>query len=173
MRKARKIYIEPEYDLRTAANLDVIAEMLGIQLKEIKRWRAEGLISYPATKEEFGFLVKMTNTIWGNHRALRCQLADMSSAKRQALVRTADLNPFEIEVYNMVLRWKLEFPKRYLHFNEARNMLRARFPNAYVQLTAKRLIKAKKAANYEISKAQKCGRLDLLLQQVSMEIKGG
>jgi hypothetical protein len=173
MRKARKRFIELEFDERKSVNLDVLSEALGIQLKEVKRWRTEGLISYPVTKEEFDFLVKMANTIWGNYRALRCQLAEMNCAKRQVLVRTAELNPFEIEVFNMVLRWKLEFPRRYLHFNEARKMLRARFPNGYVQLTAKMLVKAKKAANYEISKAQKNGMFDILLQQLSMEIEGG
>jgi hypothetical protein len=170
MRKARKEFIEAEYNDRVSHNLDVLAKTLGVQLKEVKRWRKEGFISFPIPESEFFFLVKMINCIWGNYTALRCQMTVMTSAKRQNIVRTADLSGFELEVFNYVLRWKLQFPRRYLHFKEARNQLRARFPNGYLQLNAKLLNKAKKAANYEISKARRSGKLECLHNQLGLKI---
>jgi hypothetical protein len=169
MRRARKKWIIPEYNERVSHNLDVLAKVLGVQLKEVKRWRREGFISFPVLECEFEFMVRMMNTLWGNYSAVRCQMAVMSKAKRESLVRTADLSGFELEVFNLVLRWKLQFPRRYLHFKEARNQLRARFPNGYLQLDAILLNRAKKAANYAISKARKTDRLDMLLEQMSLQ----
>jgi hypothetical protein len=173
MRKARKKFITAEFNERVSHNLEVLAKLLGIQLKEIKRWRREGLISYPVLETEFYFIVKMVNTIWGNYTALRCQMTVMTTAKRQNIVRTADLSGIELEVFNLVLRWKLQFPRRYLHFNAARNQLRARFPNGYMQLNGKLLCRAKKAANYVIAKAKKTDGMDQLLKQVNLQVIDG
>jgi len=171
VRKPRKKHIlMPIFDGRVANSLGVLAKTLNVQLKEIKRWRVEGLISYPLKEDEFNFLVKYTNIVWGNFRSLRCQLARMSTADRLSLVRTAELNTFEIEVYNLVLRWKIIHPKRYLKFTELRKILKDRFPNAFQQFNGKMLKKAKKRANYEITSSKSKGQFDLLLKQLDLEV---
>lgn len=171
MRKSRKkILIDPIFDDRVAYNFEVVAEILRVPVREVKRWKAEGLISYPVKEEEFQFLVAMTNVIWGNFHALRTQLARMSVPDRLSLVRTTDLTVFEREIFNFVLRWKLMFPRRYLNFSELRKIMQARYPNAFKQLNGKMLMRAKKAAQYEISKARINNETELLLKQLDLVI---
>jgi hypothetical protein len=163
--------ITAEYNHEIAWSHADLAKSLHLPRHVIEAFSRAGVISYPVTESEYDILAALFNAL-GTHGVIRSLLSHMSIARRQELVRTADLNRMEIAAYNYVLRWKLERlnkkPQQYLYFDEFSETMQARFPNGYKRLSRKVFTRAKKSADYQISKAIKAGTLNDLVRQLNM-----
>ena len=98
--------------MEAGMTLDEAARQFRIPVKALRAMQEQGLISYPLKESDLNNLSFLSH-LWGREKYLRLQLASRSMARRQQIIRAADLNKIEQYVLNRYLNLQ---PGQKLHY---------------------------------------------------------